>query len=146
MTPTYKEQFDKITRAYINGELKPWDACACFIGNIFNNTEDWIYALPRNKGFHGSDKISRGVRQIREQSNYTPEEIEMLEYNFLNIYSDVFNNRKRCRTEETLYNAMVSTLEMLRQIHISKGENVEMISLIKRTELVNNKTEKKYAI
>src|SRR5258706_548549 len=38
--PTYKEQFDKVTEAYINGTLEPYRSCACFIGNMLGGS-DW---------------------------------------------------------------------------------------------------------
>lgn len=35
---TYKTQFDKLTRAYINGEVDPYKSCACFVGNLLGGS------------------------------------------------------------------------------------------------------------
>lgn len=43
---TYKEQFDKLTRAYINDEVQPFENCACFVGNLLNKNAMWCLAKP----------------------------------------------------------------------------------------------------
>jgi len=40
-TPTFREQYNKIVGAYLRDELKPLNSCACFVGNLLNNTAGW---------------------------------------------------------------------------------------------------------
>lgn len=121
-TPTYKEQFDKITRAYIRDEIRPWENCACFIGNMLNNTSAWAFYRTCN----GSTLVPcRATDFDPLYYFYTMQEICDLENNFLNA----LNLRG---DEESLFAAMDSTLDMLRKIHESKGEIIETFEFKKR--------------
>jgi hypothetical protein len=142
-TPTYKEQFDKITRAYVDNEMDPLMECACFIGNLLN-TDEWAICrtfkaieFPYRKGttFVESDitcPIPANEHWIKEkvlhlsQGLYSADDIIRLENNFLTVW---LNGNE---TEDALFHAMESTLEMLKQIHIRKGEHVEEIPFTKR--------------
>lgn len=42
--PSFLEQYDKVTRAYFDGTLNPFNSCACFIGNILNDKGEWAWA------------------------------------------------------------------------------------------------------
>jgi len=133
-TPTYKEQFDKITRAYINGEIEPLDNCACFIGNLLNGNGTWSCARYHHSAFTWRYSILPESRNYSQQSIdmesngfYSIEEICNMEENFLKIYDEGFS-----RTETSLFYAMESTLEMLKAIHESKGEIVDPIPFAKR--------------
>jgi hypothetical protein len=59
---------------------------------------------------------------------YLPQQIVDLEQNFLRTY--VMGGK----TEDSLFEAMTSTLEMLRRIHIEAGEDVEVPILWKRRQ------------
>jgi hypothetical protein len=133
-TPTFKEQFDKITRAYFNDELKPLNSCACFIGNIFDKDSRWQWIREFDTT---EDNCSRwrGIKNerypwMRDAASeyikfffngfYSCEDIINMESNFLTIW-----DAKGGRTEQSLFEAMDSTLDMLRRIHESKGEIIE---------------------
>lgn len=148
----YKEAFDVITSAYINETLNPMDACACFIGNLLGSSE-WVPTRFYDRhgrsmpSIHPSISRSFAASFILEKG-YTVEQIVMLENNFLRIarpeiddaideYYHAFNfglppDFPKYDSEDSLYEAMVSTLEMLRQIHIKNGEDVDAIPLEKR--------------
>lgn len=139
-TPTFQEQYNKITSAYYKDELKPMNGCACFVGNLLNNNGAWEgtrcylenrlndMELPRAK--HGRYQIS-----IESGGLYTPEDILLMEHNFLRKCFDTNLNMFRqsgIATEERLFEAMVSTLELLRKLHESKGEVVKDYHFTKR--------------
>lgn len=132
--PTFIEQYNKVTKAYMNNELKPLDSCACFIGNMLNNkSENWTFCREFNplKNPNYSFILIPNLME-KEYNFYTSEEIYKLERNFLLMsYCGFFNSL----TEESLFKAMESTLDMLKKIHESKGEIVEEYSFKKR-ELV----------
>lgn len=139
-TPTYKEQFDKITRAYIANELEPYQDCACFIGNLL---EGGIWSMCRpDFGKVGRLPIIQeheyieGLNFIREMSNglYSPQDIMNMEKNFLEVINSNtttndsiggINHKRHRNFENALFLAMESTLEMLKKIHEDSGEIVD---------------------
>lgn len=140
-TPTYKEQFDKLTRAYINNEVKPFDHCACFIGNLLNGKDEWFHCkMMLGRINPEKEEYDIGKQVIDEESNglYTPEEIIDLEYTFMCEYQDGDGHRCDSVSEERLFTAFENGLEHLKQIHISKGENIEEQFEFKKRELVLN--------
>lgn len=153
-TPTFKEQFDKITTAYFEGRLSPERPCGCFIGNLLNNTEEWNHARVFTSQFNPvvcerrypndeweRDYIKEGIMSIEILSNglYTIEDIIDLEQNFLNIARTgvplvcTHEDIDSFYTEETLFAAIDSTLDLLRKIHESKGEIIEDFEFSKRS-------------
>src|SRR6478752_3595352 len=85
-TPTFTEQYDKIVGAYLKNELNEMDPCACFIGNLLNNTTGWSKLRDVDFSNHGLAQpfqpISEGLRDPEYQF-YTMEEICLMENNFL---------------------------------------------------------------
>lgn len=130
---TFKQQFDKLTEAYIRNEVNPYDSCACFIGNLLNNNDGWADALACGtaRAVYKPAEIANAIRNenmlisvIKNEAEgfYSPLDIVRLEKNFM----DFFWGRPRCiEPEELLFMAFDSTLDMLKQIHESKGEIVE---------------------
>lgn len=147
--PSFQSQYNKIVNAYYKNQLNPFDSCACFIGNMLNGNLRWGYGrkvtVPNKfeilKVVNDEFALSIALSCIRSEANsfYTLEEIFKLEENFLNIttnYTPVDDGITSYKyNEEDLFKAMVSTLEMLKEIHISKGEVVNNYSFTKR-ELV----------
>ncbi len=129
-TPTYQEQWQKITSAYLNNKLKPWDACACFIGNLLNNKGEWVL---------GRDIIGNVIHSVaaercvinQSHGYYSMQEIATLERNFLDKVI-VGQPGFMKYNEDALFHAMTSTLEMLKGIHEKNGEVVDPIEFNKR--------------
>lgn len=135
-TPLFKEQFDKIITAYFKGTLKPFSQCNCFVGNLLNNNKQW--AKCRHLGGDTEEIIERirakdknysfAESNIKKESNglYNRFDIIRLEKNFLLTYI------RNGKNEEALFEAMSSTLDVLKEIHRSKGEVIEEIVVEKR--------------
>lgn len=119
MKPTYNQQFDLLTRAYINNEVFPMSPCACFVGNILGNTKDWARLR------YSKDQImtpNKPGLMDPYYNFYTMEEICDLE----NIFLDsILYICFPVPTENSLFDAFERTLEKLKEIHISKGEVIE---------------------
>lgn len=150
--PTYEQQWQKITSAYLNKLLNPYIECACFIGNILSNRRDWSGCrrgeIESGEGYlyPTSPLYKRADLFIAKQSNnlYTPNIIVTLENNFLKILhintpgkvAEWYGGKDVVRHpnyENALYEAMTSTLELLRQIHEAAGdETAKEITLQKR--------------
>lgn len=147
-TPTFKTQFDKLTRAYIENKIIRTDSCFCFVGNLLNNNSNWangrgdIYWTDGTRNISAEDCIiSKKIISeviIKEAGGlYTPIEIIMLEGEFMSNgrpdqYIDDID------AEEALFRGFEKTLELLKQIHISKGENIEEQFEFKKRELVKD--------
>lgn len=137
----YKEMFDKLTEAYIKNEIRPYDNCGCFIGNMMNNTFEW--AQCRDFDYKSKKNIVelKNPKMLSLEINehlkgfYTPEEILSLEQCFMELLPryEVYGSWSREQKEESLFKAFEATLALLKQIHEAKGDVVEECQFTKRT-------------
>lgn len=145
---TYKQQFDLLTAAYINGDVNPYDCKACFIGNLLQGAL-WAIAHYRNKHWVGTTKLFGDGIKFIEKRGYSYDETTAMEENFLKIIAEntgggdplhaggqeiqsqpdgsfkiisINRREKHSNYEDALFKAFESTLEMLRKIHESKGD------------------------
>lgn len=143
---TFKQQFDKLTEAYIKNEVDPYEPCGCFVGNLLNKRTEWMDGRGsvwtyenyfdeleiKQKGTRDY-KTALNVIQAQAEGFYTVKEIFQLEGTFMSTYV------KLCKCddidEDALFVAFEKTLELLKQIHESKGEQVDEYVFQKR-ELV----------
>lgn len=128
---TYSQQFNKLTQAYIRGEVNPYHPCHCFVGNLLNNTDEWRHG----RETYGSvteflKHYILAQESISEESSglYTVEDIVALEETFMNRVG-------YHHSEDELFHAFDATLDHLKKIHISKGENVDETPLFKKRKL-----------
>ncbi len=136
----YKEAFDLITEAYLENKLNPYEGCQCFIGNLYGGlTDNWIWA--RRPELWNIACVTLGVDTIRRLGPYTVEQVFAMEDNFLTIITrrtgggNIFQGSLRYKHpdyENALFEAMESTLEMLKRIHLGMGEVIEEIPFFKR--------------
>lgn len=161
--PTYEQQWQKITSAYLNDELDHNDNCACFVGNLLNNTESWselrkeFGEVKNYKKLSLSEKMEYSLNNIalmlESRGMYTDQDVLDLEHTFLDeisksLYGESIDEKDRLGYstydlkeweneegfEDALYGSMLATLEQLRKIHAKKGdETAQHITLQKRT-------------
>lgn len=144
--PTYKEQFDKLTIAYIAGKVQRLNSCACFIGNLLNGNGSWRplgTSICHDLVIMGiSDRTARmraeeellggfGINSVlrtlsKECKNfYSPVDILELEGIFLTWSRSDADYNNYANEEDALFIGFVKTLERLKEIHISKGEIID---------------------
>lgn len=134
-TPTYEQQWQKLTEAYLRGEMQPCNSCCCFIGNLLNGNSDWAsgrtfdYTKPDTPAIPIPSLVHFTSKAIIKESNgyYSVEEILNMETIFLNVAcnSDDYN--------EGIFEGMTAALEVLRKIHEAKGDpTAKYITLAKR--------------
>jgi hypothetical protein len=151
---TYKSQFDKLTEAYINLKVNPFLSCNCFVGNLLNGSSEWSCHRMYERVV-GKHKITNCMRRNYSITfdDYSMEEIVTLERKFLKTYikenkgvdtflKDEFDfsyyqnlskptygdksyEEVMAIQENALFKAFETTLNLLRGIHIAKGENVD---------------------
>lgn len=114
-TLTYRQAYDKIIEAYFKDEIKPWDAEFCFCGNLCDKSGEWyMLAIPNNM------VITKGYRGF---------EFHMMERALLdtmyemNVFASTNVDTKKY--EDALFAGMVKALDVLKEIHRSRGENVD---------------------
>ena len=154
--PTYKEQFDKLTEAYIHNKVEPYTACACFVGNLLNRTSNWISGRGMAAGEtmedwnikHPRAPLSQELvekatyvsqQSITENSGglYTLREIIDLEKVFLDALEGNCSEDDNSY-EEYLFKAFELTLAKLKEIHESKGEIVDAPPVFIKRQLVTS--------
>lgn len=148
---TFKQQFDKLTEAYIKDEVHPYKNCGCFIGNLLNKTSGWSKAR-YNRNFRGGWEFTEICRKemtefatecIDRQSEgmYSIGQIYAMESTFLKVLNEETLNKDICNAkdilthpnyEEALFKAFCAALDHLKLVHESKGEVVDEFSFKKR--------------
>ena len=114
--PTYTQQFNKITEAYIRGEIHPLKAKFCVCGNLCDNNTAWY-----NYNFKHNDF-----------GCYSGKDYRRIEIALLLKFSSSSLNMD----EEELFNGMVASLEVLKQIHIEGGEVIDDAPVFTKRELL----------
>lgn len=118
---TYKEAEDKIIQAYFRDEIKPLQAQFCFCGTLANGDEWYI----GDANYNGPQYIEmehalfRGIEKIDGRR---------WSYNKNGRWDD----KNPSITEAGLFNGMCAALDVLKQIHIDRGENIDPVPFKKR--------------
>lgn len=121
---TYQEAYNKIIDAYFRDEIKPADAQFCFCGTLCDNSSKWFSSpLMRHFDSHG----------------YSGEDFVKMEVALFNKICDeegVLLNKKGTKLyEENLFSGMCAALEVLKQIHKERGEDVDGVTEFTKRKL-----------
>lgn len=144
--PSYESQWQKLTTAYIKGEINPYDACACFVGNLLNGTKCWIYEKHHKLGSIHEEVLKSVYKE--SAGLYTPDEVLEIEEifmketrNFKLKDSATFQERLMVNyTEDSLFKGFELALAALKKLHISKGEKVDKTFTFKKRNYENVQT------
>lgn len=121
--PSYKTQFDKITEAYIRGEIKPEEPKFCFCGTLCDNTSSWFGFS--TKGKHKDFGGYTGLEYAKmEQALFSP----FMPFNDTKgglICTICHPSMDSPEYEDLLFLGMTAALEVLKQIHIERGEVID---------------------
>lgn len=131
MELTYKEAYDKIIDAYFKDEIKPMDAEFCFCGTLNNNSSNWKVA---DYGYSYRDfKMMESALLIRLSDFY------IVNINKGRDVEHSFWVGSVCETgeeyENALFNGMCAALDVLKQIHLDRGEIIDEPIKFKKREL-----------
>jgi hypothetical protein len=117
---TYQEAYDLIIEAYFKDEIRPLDAKFCFCGTLAGNNIKW-FVSPRTK--HNDFGNYKGIEYVR------------MEDALLGAMKNVIFNRSSPFYEEFLFEGMCAALEVLKDIHRSRGEDVDCRPALKKRKL-----------
>ncbi len=129
MRYTYQEAYDKIIEAYHKDKIKPYDPSFCFCGTLHGDKNWCDYSL-ENDWTYTFSEYGRMEKVL----------IETLGGKWCfngncDLTEAVFSHNSNY--EEKLFKGMCAALDVLKQIHIERGEDVEI-----RTTITKRKLEK----
>ena len=130
---TYHEAHDLIIQAYFKDEIKPLDPAFCFCGTLNQGDESWFVEYNKKKN---------GIY-------YTADELKKMEDPLLNKLRELMPNkgldcfpfipghiiRKHPEYENYLFAGMSAALDVLKEIHRSRGEDVDGLPVFTKREL-----------
>lgn len=124
---TYAEAYDKIIQAYFRDEIEPYLMEFCFCGNLsFNKERDdydsyWDYNQYSSKEYHSMELALLKIIKSGTVANKYGSDIYM--------QNDTWRNeiKKHPNYEDALFEGMSAALEVLKQIHRERGEDVDTI-------------------
>jgi len=128
--PTYQQQFDKITEAYIKGEIKPYEPCFCFCGTLCNNESSWFLSS-RGEGNGAGGYSHKELKRMESALVYTIDKQTVNHGCKFHLPETV---EPHPNYENALFNGMVAALEVLKQIHIERGEVIDEVPAFKKRE------------
>lgn len=118
---TYNEAYNKIIDAYFKDEIETMDPEFCFCGTLASN-EDWVSfkILKSRPSFYSYHEYGR-----MEKALFSPFKNIIWEHNCSIKVIDEDDIESRSDYEDKLFNGMCAALEVLKQIHKDRGENVD---------------------
>lgn len=125
---TYKQAFDKITEAYFKDQIKPLSSSFCFCGTLCNNERGWFIS-PRSE--HADSHGYKGTEFVK------------METVFLNTIQEFESDSGKWNTqnpkyEEGVFAGMSAALDVLKQIHIERGEIIDEVPEFVKRELLQS--------
>lgn len=136
-TPTYEQQWQKITEAYLKDKIRPYDHNFCFCGTLCNGGAWARYLFERQ--VHNSYSIYEAADFIRMETAllrvlHNDIETPRLLYDmWMGQDGNYHPTIEHPKYEQAVYDGMVAALEVLRQIHEAKGDpTAKSITLTKR--------------
>lgn len=129
---TYKQAYDKIIQAYFRDEIKPLDSAFCFCGTLNRNDNSyWRAYLRKADGYYYT-----GSEFQRMEDALLGELRKLMPNNGQDDFPMIFGIHNNINYEYTLFAGMSAALEVLKEIHRSRGEDVDEVPVFVKRELV----------
>lgn len=135
--PTYNEQFNKITEAYIKGEIRPYEANFCFCGTLCNNDSSWFMS----SGGEGKGYGAYSHKELKKMEKAVLCTLAKLTLGIdekIPSHENMERIKEHLNYETALFNGMVAALEELKQIHIERGEVIDQAPVFIKRELATS--------
>lgn len=140
---TYKQAYDKIIEAYMKDEIKIFNVQFCFCGtlspdkhwqSVVHNYNNVLY--PYSVGEYGrmeralfssfrDDVVYYGICSLNPGFCFTEEDLMYPSIRIKNY-------------EDKLFDGMCAALDVLKEIHRERGENVDDVVVLKKRQLQLN--------
>lgn len=126
---TYRQAYDKIIQAYFKDEIKPNDLAFCFCGTL-QGSDKWYFPIS-----YANILLYTGKEYKRMEHALFEAFEEYADQSFPCFHVD-YNEETIPDYEERLFKGMSAALDVLKEIHRSRGENVdEVIPAFTKREL-----------
>ncbi len=139
---TYKQAYDRLTEAYIKDQIQPYNPEFCFCGTLNDSSPQWFNSSCAEKQ---ANKHNDGI-------HYSGEELFAMENEFLNHLHVKLNTAEKYdpfslirkgivytiyhpQYEQVLFEAFCKALDVLKQIHIDRGEVIDEVPEFKKRVL-----------
>lgn len=123
---TYKQAYDKIIEAYFKDEIHPLDSSFCFCGTLCDNKTDWFGSA---RYFHFDSHGYKG-------DDFVLMETALLDTIYPSDTPVGFNCIGSPGYEQLLFEGMCAALDVLKQIHIERGEAIDEVPEFTKRQLV----------
>lgn len=153
---SFKEQFDKMTALYIHGKVNAFNNEMCFCGNLEDGNIAWSSAKKIEEDQWEAIRHTCNRSYDYRPLEYTPNQYWEMEAVFMFPISkflmlrvgsfggacagwiDSYNNSDVSipEYEDALYQGFTNAIEVLKRIHIARGEKVEETGFEKREKNV----------
>ena len=115
---TYAQAYNLIIDAYFKDEINPGNPFFCFCGTLCDNTHAWYGS--RMSGYHYGSHGYTGDDFVRMEKA---------------LCSNQRNKGNDPHYEDSLFNGMCAALEVLKEIHRSRGEDVDSVPEFTKRQL-----------
>lgn len=143
---TYKQAYDLLIDAYYKDEIKPYDASFCFCGNLNENNRSWLShddkCTTHYDGINYNGKelwlmedalLSHLNKELYTDGKYT---MFSKDYSFEDGWVVRKDTTKYENYEDVLFEAFCKALDVLKQIHIERGEVIDEVCELSKRVLV----------
>jgi hypothetical protein len=117
---TYKEAYDKIIDAYFKDEINPMSANFCFCGTLAPDSS-WIQKHLHKVNKHPYSYEEYRLMEVALLNNIKHDDQAILLFNGIIYVYDQLSSTY----EDDLFKGMCAALDVLKDIHRQRGENVD---------------------
>lgn len=137
----YKEAESLIIDAYFKDEIEPYNGGFCFCGTLNNNDAHWRKTGSRDYNRMEFIKMEHALLSTINMMTYNAGDIFYAsgKWDIKDVHGHTVDRgvvKKHPNYENALFEGMVQALNVLREIHKSKGENVDEEVVFKKRVLV----------
>ena len=140
-TPTFEQQRNRIIEAYFEDKIKPMDTDFCFCGTLAGGDSGWCDNLFKTYAGYSKREYIRMedalLNRLIPFGVVTPEDMCEAHDEPAQWGGGIKNDSSIEEYEDALFQGMSDALDVLKEIHESRGEKTDAFEFKKR-ELVNN--------
>lgn len=122
---TYAQAYDKIIQAYFKDEIKPFRANFCFCGTLNNGDIGWVEGQICSTGYTGKQLLYMEKALFIPLTRCGLKILKKYPIDNCNQIEDWQEVGEHPEYEDALFAGMSAALDVLKEIHRSRGEDVD---------------------
>ncbi len=137
--PTYETQRQKIIDAYFKDEIKPFSSSFCFCGTLAGNKPDWNDCQQSNANLaYTHQEFKRMEQPLLDTVCLATEAKTWISHFQDGTQVPVPLIKSSPNYEQGLFEGMAASLEVLKQIHIERGEVIDQVPVFTKRVLATS--------